>query len=252
MKIRSLALVSLAIVAPTLLAGCPPQAGPGILAPRGVVTEFSFEVQVRVPGDWTLDPASDVTLNGVVLPVSGGPLIYTATVQPGFPLQDQNQISARFHLPNGVTRVSFANFEYAPPKARVRQISDAADLIEGPLAHGRVGDWLIENSVARFIVQDVAQRDLYSVGAFGGNIIDIELLANPGNDNFLEIQPMLNVETVVNAQTLEVVNDGQDGTAAILRTCGPDDLLDFVKIRRPAFAKASARQARTAARRPRG
>ena len=39
---------------------------------------------------------------------------------------------------------------------------------------------------------------------------------------------MLNIETVVNAQTVEIVNDGQDGTAAILRTCGPDDLLDFV------------------------
>jgi hypothetical protein len=160
--------------------------------------------------------------------VSGGPKTYTATVQPGFPLQDQNQIRAQLHLPNGVTKVSFANFEYAPPKARIHQITNPADLIEGPLAHGRVGDWLIENTVARFIVQDVAQRDLYSVGAFGGNIIDVELLANPGNDNFLEIQPMLNVETVVNAQTLEVVNDGQDGTAAILRTCGPDDLLDFV------------------------
>ena len=55
--------------------------------------------------------------------------------------------------------------------------------------------------MARFIVQDVAQRDIYSVGGFGGNLIDVELLANPGNDNFIEIQPMLNIETVVNAQT---------------------------------------------------
>ncbi|TFG97287.1 MAG: hypothetical protein E4H11_02150 [Myxococcales bacterium] len=33
---------------------------------------------------------------------------------------------------------------------------------------------------------------------------------------------------MINAQTLEIVNDGQDGTAAVIRTCGPDDLLDFV------------------------
>ena len=39
---------------------------------------------------------------------------------------------------------------------------------------------------------------------------------------------MLNVETVVNAQTIVVVNDGQNGTPAIIRACGPDDLLDFV------------------------
>ena len=125
-------------------------------------------------------------------------------------------------------RVVSQVFQYRPAKARVVQITDPSQLIGGPLAHGRIGDWLIENSIVRFIVQDVAQRDLYSVGAFGGNVIDLELVAKPGTDNFIEIQPMLNVETVINAQTIEVVNDGQDGTAAILRTCGPDDLLDFV------------------------
>jgi len=96
------------------------------------------------------------------------------------------------------------------------------------LAHGRIGDYLLENGVARFIIQDVAQRDLYSVGAFGGNIIDAELVASPGKDNFLEVQPAMNIETVVNAQSIEIVNDGSDGQAAVIRTCGPDDLLDFV------------------------
>ena len=33
---------------------------------------------------------------------------------------------------------------------------------------------------------------------------------------------------MINAQTIEIVNDGQDGTEAVIRTCGPDDLLDFV------------------------
>ena len=108
------------------------------------------------------------------------------------------------------------------------QITDPGDLISGPLADGQVGDWLLENDVARFIIQDVAQRDMYSVGAFGGNIIDAELIANPGNDNFLEIQPALNLETVLNAQTIELINDGSNGAPAILRVCGPDDILDFV------------------------
>jgi hypothetical protein len=87
---------------------------------------------------------------------------------------------------------------------------------------------LLANDVARFIVQDVGKRDLYSVGAFGGNLIDAELTSRPGTDNFLEIQPALNIETVINAQTVDIVNDGANGTAAIIRTCGPDDLLDFV------------------------
>ena len=112
--------------------------------------------------------------------------------------------------------------------AVARAITDPADLIDGPLAHGKLGDYLLANDVARFIVQDVGQRDMYSVGAFGGNLIDAELLANPGLDNFLEIQPGINAETVINAQTVEIVNDGSNGAPAIVRTCGPDDVLDFV------------------------
>jgi len=112
--------------------------------------------------------------------------------------------------------------------ARAFLITDPGDLLRGPLAHGRVGDYMLANPLARFVIQDVAQRDLYSVGQFGGNIIDAELVAHPGTDNFLEIQPALNVETVINAQSVEIVNDGSDGNAAIVRTCGPDDVLDFV------------------------
>jgi len=121
-----------------------------------------------------------------------------------------------------------ANGTCATGLAVARQISDSADLITGPLAHGRIGDYLLDNGLVRFIVQDIAQRDMYSVGCFGGNIIDAEVVGRPGLDNFLEIQPAVNVETVINAQTLEIVNDGSDGEAAIIRTCGPDDLLDFV------------------------
>ena len=99
-----------------------------------------------------------------------------------------------------------------------RRITDPADLITGPLADGRIGDYLLANDVARFIIQDAPQRDLYSVGAFGGNIIDAELIGHPGLDNFLEIQPAVQIETVINAQTVEIVNDGADGQAAVIRT----------------------------------
>ncbi len=115
-----------------------------------------------------------------------------------------------------------------PDLAAAREITDSGDLISGPLAHGKIGDYLLENGVARFIIQDVGIRDLFSVGCFGGNLIDAELVGHPGLDNFLEIQPAVNIETVINAQTVEIVNDGSDGTAAIVRTCGPDDILDFV------------------------
>ncbi len=112
--------------------------------------------------------------------------------------------------------------------ASAHEITNPAELITGPLASGQVGDTMIENGVARFIIQKPAVRDMWSVGAFGGNLIDAELVGHPGLDNFLEMQPAINIETVINAQTLEIVNDGSDGGAAVVRTCGPDDLLDFV------------------------
>ena len=102
------------------------------------------------------------------------------------------------------------------------------ELITGPLASGQLGDTMIENELARYIIQKPGVRDMYSVGGFGGNIIDAELVGHPGIDNFLEMQPAINIETVINATTLEIVNDGSDGGAAIVRTCGPDDVLDFV------------------------
>jgi hypothetical protein len=219
-----LLLASLLALAPT----CGVRQEPLIFSPEGDIFEFTFYVQIQIPPGATFDPDTDVTLNGVPLPVSGGPGVFEATVNRGFPLQDDNTLTVDCVLANGFHASKSRDFQYLPPKARVRQITDSADLIEGPLAHGRLGDWLIENSLVRFIVQDVGQRDLYSVGGFGGNVIDLELKSNPGNDNFIEIQPMMNIETVVNAIEVEVVNDGQDGTAAILRTCGPDDLLDFV------------------------
>jgi hypothetical protein len=115
-----------------------------------------------------------------------------------------------------------------PRRAIARRITDPTDLITGPLADGRVGDYLLANDVARFIIQDAPQRDLYSVGTYGGNLIDAELIGHPGLDNFLELQPAVQIETVINAQTVEIVNDGSDGAPAVIRSCGPDDVLDFV------------------------
>jgi hypothetical protein len=232
-RTRVIALISVAVLAPALLAPTCGQAPASIqiFAPGTNVPDYDVRVQIQILANTTFDPASDVKLNGVPILVTQdvpGSLAYSATRSPGFPLLDQNLLEVRYVRLSGAVVTATRAFSYTPPKAHLRQITNAADLIQGPLADGRIGDWLFENSVARFIVQDVAKRDIYSVGGFGGNLIDVELKANPGNDNFLEIQPMLNIETVVNAQTLEVVNDGQDGTPAILRTCGPDDLLDFV------------------------
>jgi hypothetical protein len=195
------------------------------------VETFSFEAVLQV------DPARhdttrvEIRLNGVALPAVEGPAgTFTVAVEPGPPLRDQNVLQASAPLLGSpLSEVARSYFSYLPPgKARAFEITDPADLLTGPLAHNRTGDFMLENDVARFVVQQANVRDLHSVGQFGGNLIDAELLANPGNDNFFEMSTAINVETVINATSVAVLNDGQDGTAAIVESCGPDDLLDYI------------------------
>lgn len=236
MELRKLCWVLSSVVLLNWVAGCgsdgepaeSPAAAVRIVSPAdgSTVTTFRFDVVVETSATGSATEIA-ATLNGVSLPLTGGPQRYVARVEPGPPLRDENMLVVTARTGSRSFRVG-AQFRYLPPKAVAKRITQDSELVRGPLAHGRVGDFLLANTVARFVVQDVGQRDLYSVGTFGGNIIDAELVAKPGRDNFLEIQPALNVETVINAQTVEIVNDGQDGTAAILRTCGPDDVLDFV------------------------
>jgi hypothetical protein len=235
---RHLVVALIAISAWQLAASCRPAAEIRILAPLSDVTTFSFQVQFEITGS-SLDLSTlQARVNGEPVAVSGGP-VYTGTMNPGFPLQDDNvlQVSAK-RLGGESTVTKSQSFRYVPPKARAFVLLsaddpattefDESDLITGPLAHNQVGDFMMQNAVARFAVQRAGLRDLHSVGEFGGNIIDAALVGKPGLDNFFELQPSLNIESVINATSITIVNDGQDGTAAIVRSCGPDDLIDYI------------------------
>ncbi len=225
--------LSLSVLLSGLLGvSCSPT-GPKIVRPADgapVVTP-AVQIQVELPAD-AFDPATlAATLNGAPVALAGGPLVFTASVGPGAPLAEDNLLVVTARGPESpVTFRAQRSFGYAPPRARARRISSTDDLVQGPLAHSRLGDWLLENDVARFVIQDAPQRDLYAVGQFGGNLIDAELRSRPGLDNFMEIQPAVSVETVIHAQTVEIVNDGANGLPAVIRSCGPDDTLDFVNI----------------------
>jgi hypothetical protein len=233
MRARSLLLLASLAALASLLVGAPCGVSHKILisSPTRVVEDFAFLVEFHVLGP--IQPGSlEVELNHVSIldRVTGGPEHFSALIEPGAPLRDNNLLKVRATRDTGHGKiVATLPFKYLPPgKAQAHRIDSADDRIRGPLGHSKVGDWMLENGIARFAIQDAAQRELYSVGQYGGNLIDAELVGNPGLDNFLELQPGLNIETVINAQSVEIVNDGQDGLAAVIRTCGPDDLLDFV------------------------
>lgn len=203
-------------------------------AHESTVTTLSFPLQID------LHPSADaatlrVELNGedVTDRLTGGPATWTATIAPGAPLRDHNEIfvAVRSSETPALESGRRSRFDYLPPKARASRIDDPADCPTGPLAHCTADDYLLANDVARFVVQKPTQRELIFVGTWGGNLIDAELVEDgvrQGNESFFELQPAVNVETVVNAVSAEILNDGADGTTAILRTCGPDDLLDDI------------------------
>ena len=125
--------------------------------------------------------------------------------------------------------------------ASARQIASTSELIGGPLAMGKIGDYLLENDKARFIVRDTG-REFGFMLTYGGHLIDADLQQKlgpgtlsppypPGRDSFQGITPLINISSSDNATSITVVNDGAAGGPAKVRTVGPDDLFDPIDPR---------------------
>jgi hypothetical protein len=133
---------------------------------------------------------------------------------------------------DGVDRLVVTEYGRGPGgTANVKLVTNAAtECVKGPLARCRNNDYLLSNDKVRVVVQSI-QRNVLNVGQFGGQIIDADLVRQPGDpdrDNFEEWATSINIENTAHYTDLTVINDGSDGQAAILRATGVDDLLDFV------------------------
>jgi len=112
--------------------------------------------------------------------------------------------------------------------AEAFQIADPSDLIGGPIAQGRVGDWMLRNSDIRVIVRDVG-RDFSFMVTNGGHIIDADRVRDTpaeDRDNFMGLQALVHIASTQATTNIQVLNDGTDCNPAILRTTGVDDLFD--------------------------
>ncbi|MBA2664945.1 MAG: CehA/McbA family metallohydrolase [Bradymonadaceae bacterium] len=111
---------------------------------------------------------------------------------------------------------------------RLYQVTDAADLLSGTGAEGLVGDYIIENEHARFVIQ--ADRRAMSACPWGGNVIDAQYLgaANAG-DILEEICLFLNADQTFKPERFEVVHDGSQGHA-VLAVTGRTEILDFLNL----------------------
>jgi hypothetical protein len=116
-------------------------------------------------------------------------------------------------------------------KARAGQVRRPEELIGGPTARGKVGDFKIYNSRVAFIIENAVSASGYS--PYGGKILDADLVRAPGEAGRSRFG-----EWIVgfdfrfpNAQRVTTVQSGEPGGSAVLRVEGPDGaipLLDAV------------------------
>lgn len=99
----------------------------------------------------------------------------------------------------------------------VRQITEQSQLIEGLEATGRVGDYVLDNGQARFIVQQPGSSTGWSL--YGGSLVDLQ--ATAGTELFEELFVQCDLRAF-KPEKAEIV----DGTT--LRLTGPDAGLPFV------------------------
>ncbi|MCK5689719.1 hypothetical protein KAI87_10640, partial [Myxococcota bacterium] len=134
----------------------------------------------------------------------------------------------------------FAGCEANETGAYAKRVSSPDELIGGPKALGGMGDWLIGNNKIRIIIQD--QGWSRGFGVFGGGILDADLVrpgadatanGGKGRDNFGEFFPALFMQAFdvqdqwvydpvtgdpIQVPGIEILNDGSDGKAAVIRT----------------------------------
>ena len=124
----------------------------------------------------------------------------------------------------------FDRTQAGPVNAEAKQITATQDLIDGPQSRGRLGDFLLSNGEIQVVIQDV-QRNLMTVGTFGGQILDADLVratGDPERDSFEEWAFGINAENTAHYTSISILNDGSNGQPAIIRVTGVDDLLDFI------------------------
>ena len=108
-----------------------------------------------------------------------------------------------------------------PGEVRAGVVVDGAALFGGTSAEGRPGDLKIYNDRAQFIIQGVRDGAYYE--SIGGGIIDVDVVrpeGQPGRDVIDELSVMVGLGRLVSPDSVEVVADGSDGAAAIVRVTG--------------------------------
>ena len=113
--------------------------------------------------------------------------------------------------------------------ASVHAITDASDLLTGPAAQGKLGDYLLANDRVHVIVQG-PDRHL-GPQPYGGNIIDAALVGPGMHDEFGELGLLYNFGRTVNPQNFEILLDGSAGGSVVLAASGVDTVNNWLGLK---------------------
>ena len=107
-------------------------------------------------------------------------------------------------------------------EARCGAVQHSEELVGGPVAYGEPGNgFKCYNNKIRFFVQNETRP--LGVSSIGASLIDLDLVRDntpeSGADTFKELVPAPGTGEVL-VERMEVINDGTDGNAAILRVTG--------------------------------
>lgn len=126
--------------------------------------------------------------------------------------------------------------ESVDPFVNARRVTTRIDLVGGPSALGELGDFVMENSKIKVIIQD--QGYSRGFGVYGGGLIDADFsrpqeVGNSGGvvgrDSFGELFPIYFLQALEPTQ-VEIVKDGAEGEAQVLVSGKGGDFLSLTKL----------------------
>lgn len=114
------------------------------------------------------------------------------------------------------------------PTVRAYELEGDAPF-SGAVTTGRPGDWVIENEVARFLIE--GDKRVMSPCPWGGTPIDAAYLADGTDEDILgEVCMLVNGGLSFRPDTFEIIHDGSDGGAVTLAASGKLVTNDFLNL----------------------
>jgi len=122
----------------------------------------------------------------------------------------------------------------ARTRVRAKHIVCEGELVSGPLAMGRVGDVVLENALARFVIRS-SGGSATMIGGPAGGVIDAA--PQTGSDMLKEILPLFDLSSIAPSAVV-VVDSGGDGDARV-RVLFEDAPLGLLETVVPGLARSA-------------